>query len=67
MVKRASDRKSVYLRVRLTKGERAAIRRQGRPGESFSETVRRLVLPEPVVTFGMSEPVASALVSVTTQ
>lgn len=42
-MKRASDRKSVYLRVRITKGERALLRKLADGGESLSDTARRLL------------------------
>lgn len=41
--KRASDRKSVYLRVRITKAERAELNRQRVAGESISDVARRLL------------------------
>lgn len=50
-MKRPSDRKSVYLRVRITKAERAWLRKKAKAGEGISDTVRRLL-------FAATPPVA---------
>lgn len=51
--KRPCDRKSQWFKMRLTKGERAALKRKCVAGESMSDAVRRLV-------FGTTDSTAPA-------